>query len=341
MSSRPQKNRSSRREKRPRAKPQYGGPPREHLAEQSAAETAALHSKAEQRFEVLPAPMGFPAEIQEPVRYDFEWDVCPVPVSNEAKVASLVVERGNFRWLEADRLEEISKIAAIEKMTLNQALSLRSTLLQNKTIQTHFALKSKQSELARHYRSGTSVVELSQRYDFAPMNLFRAILDSLGWSKITIKENLRDPSSMEQREQDEFAAAEAADQVSSFDQTESQARAELFEDVLAGWFEARGVRLRRQPEMEKEQFEQHGRPVRTPDLLFLDHVYINGQPIAWIDAKHFYGADIKFQRQKMKKQMNRYSEEWGSGAIVFRHSFSENLYIPGVLMLDGGHLVDE
>ena len=65
-----------------------------------------------------------------------------------------------------------------------------------------------------------------------------------------------------------------------------------------------------------------------------DSVYINGEPIAWIDAKHFYGADVDFQRKKMRKQMNRYIDEWGSGAIVFRHGFSENLYMPGVLMLD-------
>ena len=89
----------------------------------------------------------------------------------------------------------------------------------------------------------------------------------------------------------EFEAAEAVDRVSSVDQSETQVKADLFEDILADWFEAQGIRLRRQPEMVKEQSELLGRPVRTPDLLFLDHVYINGQPVAWIDAKHFYGAD--------------------------------------------------
>ena len=53
--------------------------------------------------------------------------------------------------------------------------------------------------------------------------------------------------------------------------------------------------------MVAEQMAEHGRPVNTPDVLFLDHVKINDQPIAWIDAKHFYGADVNFQRKKMKK----------------------------------------
>jgi hypothetical protein len=34
--------------------------------------------------------------------------------------------------------------------------------------------------------------------------------------------------------------------------------------------------------------------------------------------------------------MNRYIDAWGSGAIMFRHGFCENLYMPGVLMLDSG-----
>ncbi|GIQ99971.1 MAG: hypothetical protein CM15mP8_1690 [Methanobacteriota archaeon] len=50
--------------------------------------------------------------------------------------------------------------------------------------------------------------------------------------------------------------------------------------------------------MVSEQRIEHGRPINTPDILFLDHVEINGQPVAWIDAKHFYGADVSFQRKK-------------------------------------------
>ena len=90
--------------------------------------------------------------------------------------------------------------------------------------------------------------------------------------------------------------------------------------------------------MVKEQMEEHGRPVNTPDLLFLDHVEINGEPVAWIDAKHFYGADVNFQRKKIVKQAGRYVDTWGQGALVFRHGFCENIHIPGTVLLDCGPL---
>jgi hypothetical protein len=40
----------------------------------------------------------------------------------------------------------------------------------------------------------------------------------------------------------------------------------------------------------------------------------------------------------MATQMNRYIEEWGSGAVVYRHGFSENLFIPGCTLLDADTL---
>ena len=293
-----------------------------------------MNKVAENRFERQPRPMAFPVDLEAPRTFRLSWRPDPVPLQAEERVASLVVKRGDFGWLTDERVDEMAAALEDENMTLEQALSLRSALLQQKTVYSHHKLRSKGKELARQYREGASIVDLSKKYDFPPVNVFRVVLESMGWSKKRIKESLRHPSSMKQREREEFEAAEAVDRVSSVDQSETQVKADLFEDILADWFEQQGIRLRRQPEMVKEQSELLGRPVRTPDLLFLDHVYINDQPVAWIDAKHFYGSDVDFQRKKMKKQMNRYIEEWGSGAIMFRHGFSENLYLPGVLMLD-------
>ena len=223
-------------------------------------------------------------------------------------------------------------------MTLDQALSLRSALLQQKTVYSHGRLQSKGKMLLRLYREGVTIVDLSKKYDFPPMNVFRVILKEMGWSKSRIKETLRAPSKFKQRERNEFEAAEIADRVSNVDQSITHERADLFEEVLADWFENQGVSIRRQGEMVSEQMKEHGRPVNTPDLLFLDHVEINGEPVAWIDAKHFYGADVDFQRKKISKQAMRYVDTWGQGALVFRHGFCDNLHIPGTVLLDSGPL---
>ena len=328
-------NRGGNRESRPR---RYGSTVKKTLEERNATVIEEMETQARGRFDKKPTPMGFPEDLVEPKTFKFEWDISPVPLKDEEAMADKVMRKGEFGWLEDERVDEIAVIAKDYKMTLEQALSLRSALLQQKTVYGHGRLRSQGQTMLRLYKEGVSVVDLSTRFDFPPMNIFRIILTEMRWSKSKIKESLRQPSRLSERERTEFEAAEAADRVSNVDQGESQERADLFEDILADWFEEQGVRLRRQPEMVKEQKQDLGRPVRTPDLLFLDHVEINGKPVAWIDAKHFYGADVEFQRKKMAKQMARYIEEWGSGAVVYRHGFSQNLFMPGCTLLDANVL---
>ena len=331
----PRKKSRSQRHQKPK---RYGTTKKSVLLERSKDYIEEVEARANERFEREERVMGFPDELPTPKNHKFEWQTNPVPLKDEEALAKFVVKKGEFGWLEDSRVDEIGQFVNGKNMNLDQALSLRSALLQQKTVYSHGRLKSKAKSLFRLYNEGVSVVDLSKRFDFPPMNIFRIILAEKRWSKSRIKECLREPSKMKKREQEEFEKAEAADRVSNVDQSETHSRADLFEEVLADWFESRGVNLRRQNEMVSEQRLEHGRPINTPDILFLDHVEINGQPVAWIDAKHFYGADVSFQRKKMTKQMSRYIEEWGSGAVVYRHGFSENLFIPGCLMLDAENL---
>ena len=331
----PRKNSPSQRRQKPK---RYGTTRKSVLLERSRDYIEEAQERANQRFERKEGVMGFPDEVLEPNNHSFDWQTNPVPLKDEEALAKFVIKKGEFGWLEDSRVDEIGQFVDGKNMTLDQALSLRSALLQQKTVYSHGRLKSRAKALFRLYNEGVSVVDLSKRFDFPPMNIFRIILAEKRWSKSRIKECLRDPSKMKKREREEFEKAEAADRVSNVDQSETHSRADLFEEVLADWFESRGVKIRRQNEMVSEQRLEHGRPINTPDILFLDHVEINGQPVAWIDAKHFYGADVSFQRKKMTKQMSRYIDEWGSGAVVYRHGFSENLFIPGCLMLDAENL---
>ncbi len=326
---------------RQRNRRRYGEPRKANLIEQSRKELLEYNQRANDRLNYEKTgiqPVGLPDDPSGAKAFSFEWTCNPVKLSDEEKMAEFVVRRGEFGWVDDDRVDEIAAFAEPLSISSDQALSLRSALLQQKTVYGHSAMRNRGRQIHRDYKQGMSVVELSKKYDFPPMNIFRQILAEKGWSKSKIKEAVRAPSRFSERERKEFEAAEEADRVSNVDQSETHLRADVFENILADWFEEQGVRLRRQPELVKEQSAEIGRPKLTPDILFLDHVEINGQPVAWIDAKHFYGADVGFQRKKMQKQMMRYIGEWGSGAIVFRHGFSENLYMAGVTMLDASPL---
>jgi len=206
-------------------------------------------------------------------------------------------------------------------------------------VYSHSKLMRRANELSRRYNTGESVLALSKRFDAPPVNTFRAILTGRGWTKTRIKDTLnKNPSKLNKRDLEQFKLAESVDRVSSVDQSDTQSAAEVFEDILCDYFDSLGVRFRRQEELLAEQKVTEGRAIITPDLLMLDDVRINGVPCAWIDAKHFFGADLKFPRKKTQKQVDRYVAEYGQGAIVYRHGFCGGLRLKGAIQLDSSPL---
>jgi len=295
--------------------------------------------RALSRFTVNPAPMGFSQDIDPPAKIvNVKWDLNAVKKSVQSKASPLVCSPGEFGFLPEERVQQIAK--KIEKLdiTLEQSLSLRSALNQEKSVYSHGRLMSRANELKRRYDSGESVLSLSTRFDAPPVNVFRAILTGRGWSKNKIKEALKVPSKMNERDREQFQLAESADRVSSVNQSETQNAAEVFEDILCDYFTSLNVRFRRQEDLLAEQKKSEGRAIITPDLLLLDDVRINGIPCAWIDAKHFFGADLRFPKKKTQKQVDRYVNEYGQGAIVYRHGFCETLRLKGAILLDSSPL---
>ena len=292
------------------------------------------------RFTANPRPMGIPKEISPPPeKVEIKWKTKAVTKDVQRKAGKIACIPGEFGFLPEERVQEIAAKLDGMPITLEQALSLRAALNQEKSVYSHSKLMRRSNELSRRYDSGESVIALSKRFDAPPVNTFRAILTGRGWTKTRIKDTLnKNPSKLNKRDREQFELAESVDRVSSVNQTETQTAAEVFEEILCSYFESVGIRFRRQEELLKEQTKQEGRAIITPDLLLLDDVRINGVPCAWIDAKHFFGADLKFPKKKTQKQVDRYVAEYGQGALVFRHGFCDGLRLRGAIKLDSSPL---
>ena len=148
------------------------------------------------------------------------------------------VTRGEFGYLPDSRVDEIAISLEGRLISTDQALSLRSALLQEKTVFGHHRLQRRSKDIKRLYDEGVGILDLSIRYDAPPVNTFRAMLSARGWSKARIKDSLKSPNKkLSERDSLEFSKAESADRVSNVDQTETHDRADLFEDILCDWFE--------------------------------------------------------------------------------------------------------
>tara|TARA_B100000676_G_scaffold312897_1_gene389645 strand:- start:26416 stop:27474 length:1059 start_codon:yes stop_codon:yes gene_type:complete len=323
-----------RRRRRPRQKSGNGA---KHIP-WATGEPEAME-RALGRFHQDPPPMGIPKDIDPPPEIsDLKWQTNAIAKSIQKKVGEIVIKPGEFGFLPEERVDDIRDEISQFPISIEQALSLRGALNQEKSVHSHGRLMRNSNQLRRRYDAGEGVLTLAQRFDAPPVNTFRAILTGRGWSKNRIKETLKDPKRMNKRDQNEFSKAEEADKVSSVNQSDTQSAAEVFEEILFSYFENLGIRFRKQDDLLKEQKESEGRAIVTPDLLLLDDVRINGVPCAWIDAKHFFGADLRFPRKKTQKQVDRYVNEYGQGAIVYRHGFTESLKIKGAILLDASPL---
>jgi hypothetical protein len=303
--------------------------------EQHSSRIKDARSRAKKRFTINPAPLGFPAEFEPPSEISIEWPTNPVKRQTERQACDLVMIPGEWGFLDDDDVEMIANRLTKHNMSVEQGLSLRKALMQEKTVYGHHRMMSKSNSFSKRYENGESIMQLSRRFDYPPVAIFRAILTARGWSKVKIRDSLRAPDKrLNERDAEEFRTAEEKDRVTNVDQGETAVRADLFEVVVQNYLDKMGIKYRRQEDLLAEQQKEHGRPLNTPDFLIMDELKINGENIAWIDAKNFYGANVSFAKKKTKKQMNRYIDEWGTGAIVYRHGFCDGLHIPAVMMLD-------
>mmetsp|Transcript_13804 Transcript_13804/g.21328 ORF Transcript_13804/g.21328 Transcript_13804/m.21328 type:complete len:465 (-) Transcript_13804:117-1511(-) len=298
-------------------------------------------SNTEQRPEVVKAKLIERAKTmpsgQKQRTFHLSWNASPVSGLDEMYMAEKVVEKGYWGVLDEQRKANIASYikSSSSSMTLLQAVSLRQILLQQKAMFRHQVMQRQSNRLYKEYKDGKSVIELSESVDCPPLNVFRMILAKMKVSKAKIKESFKDPKKLlKKREQNELKHAQNRDAISSFDQAQMIEYADAFEDTIATFLNKKGIAFVRQNQLQEEQTREFGKNILTPDFLLLDAVTINGKNVTWIDAKAFYGANIPFNVKRMKKQLSRYIDHWGDGAVVYLQGFSETLTLNRCLFLN-------
>lgn len=177
-------------------------------------------------------------------------------------------------------------------------------------------------EMLRAYKT-QGILAISKALDYPPWPLFNAI---------TFK--FRHTLSKYDREQRRIA--ELNDIQSPYSQIVGKKHADEFEDKVIKFFRDQGVRLKDEHDLKREQIQKYGRAIWTVDLWFADNpIKINGKLIHWIECKNYMYTDVKLFQKSVVKQVTKYREQWGDGAIVFSYGYTIPLNVPGVLILDG------
>ena len=205
-------------------------------------------------------------------------------------------------------------------------------------------------ELLREYTRGVGLLELSEKHCFPAVSLFRVILQCRGLSTTEVKAAIAKPHEskrLSDYDRQQLALAWSTEKERtvtaqrglSGSETDRKRQSLKFEEVLSTYFEASGALLYREDELHAAQQRTYGGPVLTPDILFRSPVLIDGQRVSWVDAKDFYGSGLAMADGKHRVQVEKYTAEWGPGAVVFSGGLSDALRLgDDCLLLDGSQL---
>lgn len=272
------------------------------------------------------------------------------PVNNKVynKIVKYVKTSTDYGLMTDGKLTDYKKfLHTINKaygadVTIDQAIAIRNIVLKDKIIKNYARMNQIIERITSKYETGEDILDLSARYDFPPLNLLRGIFINKGISSSKLYEifaNKTNPKTLlSGRDLTQYIRAEKNDAESTFNQQIIVDLAIDNELTVINFFKSIGIKLHTQEELVRQQTKKYGRPVITPDILFIDKVYINGVRVHWLDYKDYVGTDIRFLFTSNVNQSAKYNEKWGKGALCYHQSYVEGLIIPGTVLLDARSL---
>lgn len=283
-------------------------------------------------------------------RGSFHFTVKTQPITRKAynRILDWINEDTDFSVV-ADRQAELAatlrniNAECKSNVGLDQMLSIRNNALKQKIINNFARVRDQAAEMLEQYNAGKSVLELSKKYNYPPLSILKNIFLHRGMNKTTVYGIFSHRDSpetiLEGYDLDQFILAEKNDAESMFNQDQIKLIAQQNENKFVEHFRHKGIKLKTEKEQADEQLAEFGRIVITPDVLFIDDVFINGERVHWLDYKDYVGVPIGFLYESNKKQAAKYNMKFGPGAICYKGSYVSGMKIPGAILLDANKIM--
>lgn len=202
------------------------------------------------------------------------------------------------------------------------------------------------TKMVSSYDNGNSIVCLTHKYGLPPLTILKEILLFKETTKFKeTKETNNDKidnlrrlfsgkshnNPLSGRDLHEYFLAEQNDATSPFNQRINSEKSKRNEDIFVSYFA--NIKHKTEDDLRKEYLEREsGEKLLTPDILFLEDVFINDVKIHWIDYKDYAGTPLSPMWSSCREQAKKYAEKWGKGAICYRFSYVEGMELDPALI---------
>ena len=215
-------------------------------------------------------------------------------------------------------VDEIHKTQQIPRSTL---LSLLAHKMVRETMRIFYSVKAKSKQLTLDWENGKHINDIARVCKLAPTLCASFIMSEKGFSKISFRQAVRDPSKIkDERLRKELAEAIKDDFIySDWAAEEQRARGEAHERKLGEWLAKHGYEFWTEKDRQGEE--------KTPDFLLKKSSTFKGRHVHWFESKGYFGDGWEISRN-YTKQLKKYVELFGPGVVVYCLGFVEDLKLP-------------
>jgi hypothetical protein len=190
-----------------------------------------------------------------------------------------------------------------------------------------------------------NLLHFAHKYNVPPLALVKRVLEAQGNTKATVDKWLNNPSTTTDKNTHEMIVLgweNDSENPTTIKILFNKSRE--YEIEVEEMLRKTGIPFKTQEELVKEQIEIYGRPVITPDFLFLEPVIIivnhpdgsvTDHIVHWIDVKNYMLLGTSFITKSIKNQAEKYVKEFGEGCLMFNYGFVNSVEIPGTVILSG------
>jgi hypothetical protein len=233
-----------------------------------------------------------------------------------------------------NRVMDIANVAAEAGIDEELAFIIYTQRITRDATKRFYPVKNQIQRICTQYDHGAGLVELAERAGFPPVLLAYLLFLHKGMPRKVFWKNVRCPGEIrDHRLRKEIVAAIEADIIYSPRGEEIQReRGHLGERRLFEWLDRRGIRYMTEKDLKKFK-EQY---TKTPDVLFMRPLVIDGKKVSWIESKANFG-DIVEIRRNLRKQLIPYVKLFGQGIVVYWFGYVSDIKPPeGITLVDGG-----
>jgi len=191
-----------------------------------------------------------------------------------------------------------------------------------------YVVKQNAGRMLKEWKQGHTLLEISEKWRFAPILTAMFIFLEDGASRKEFWEYINEPDIATNKDlRNEIIEIRKADLVYSPEANEIQRQRGIWgESLLHEWLDGQDITYRTEEDLR-------GVYDKTPDALLSEPMTYNGKKINWVESKASFGDDTEF-RFNSKKQLVPYTNLFGPGVVVYWLGYLDGLKEPENVYVD-------